>query len=44
MLLTPKDFSEPFDSTSKPGKYYFEQKGMHWAATVVFSQSSSPVY
>jgi hypothetical protein len=34
MLLTPKDFTEPFDSTSKPGKYYFEQKGMHWAATV----------
>ncbi len=35
MLLTPKDFSEPFDSNAKPGKYYFEQKGMHWAATVV---------
>ena len=35
MLLTPKDFTEPFDSTSKPGKYYFEQKGLHWAATVV---------
>lgn len=35
MLLMPKDFSEPFDSARKPGKYYFEQKGMHWAVTVV---------
>mgnify|MGYP001029984841 CR=1 FL=1 len=35
MLLLPSDFKEPFDSTNKPGKYYFEQKGMHWAATVV---------
>jgi cytochrome b subunit of formate dehydrogenase len=35
MLLVPKDFGEPFDSSSKPGKYYFEQKGMHWAVTVV---------
>jgi len=35
MLLMPKDFAEPFDSSRKPGKYYFEQKGMHWAVTVV---------
>ncbi len=35
MLLVPKDFGEPFDSSRKPGKYYFEQKGMHWAVTVV---------
>ncbi|MEQ9023478.1 MAG: cytochrome b/b6 domain-containing protein, partial [Pseudomonadales bacterium] len=35
MLLVPRDFKEPFDSTNKPGKYYFEQKGMHWAVTVV---------
>ena len=35
MLLTPKDFSEPFDSSRKPGKYYFEQKAMHWTVTVV---------
>lgn len=35
MLLGPKDFAEPFDSSRKPGKYYFEQKGMHWAMTVV---------
>jgi len=35
MILGPKDFGEPFDSTQKPGKYTFEQKGMHWAVTVV---------
>jgi formate dehydrogenase subunit gamma len=35
MLLGPRDFGEPFDSAKKPGKYSFEQKGMHWAATVV---------
>lgn len=35
MILTPKDFAEPFDSARKPGKYSFEQKGMHWAMTVV---------
>lgn len=35
MLLTAADFGEPFDSSRKPGKYSFEQKGMHWAVTVV---------
>ena len=35
MILSPKDFAEPFDSTRKPGKYSFEQKGMHWAMTIV---------
>ncbi len=35
MILSPKDFGEPFDSTLKPGKYSFEQKGMHWAVTIV---------
>ncbi|MEX2131666.1 MAG: cytochrome b/b6 domain-containing protein [Pseudohongiellaceae bacterium] len=35
MILMPKDFGEPFDSAKKPGKYSFEQKGMHWAMTVV---------
>ncbi len=35
MVLGPKDFGEPFDSAKKPGKYTFEQKGMHWAVTVV---------
>lgn len=35
MVLGPKDFGEPFDSAKKPGKYSFEQKGMHWAVTVV---------
>lgn len=35
MILGPRDFGEPFDSTKKPGKYSFEQKGMHWAVTVV---------
>ncbi len=33
MLLGPRDFAEPFDETRKPGKYSFEQKGMHWAMT-----------
>ncbi|HBN13516.1 cytochrome b/b6 domain-containing protein [Pseudohongiella sp. SYSU M77423] len=35
MLLTPSDFAEPFDESRKPGKYSFEQKGMHWAMTVL---------
>ena len=35
MLLGVKDFGEPFDSAKKPGKYSFEQKGMHWTVTVV---------
>lgn len=35
MILGPKDFGEPFNSAQKPGKYSFEQKGMHWAVTVV---------
>jgi len=35
MILGPRDFGEPFDSAKKPGKYTFEQKGMHWAVTVV---------
>lgn len=35
MLLGPADFKEPFDETIKPGKYSFEQKGMHWAMTVL---------
>jgi cytochrome b subunit of formate dehydrogenase len=35
MILSPKDFGEPFDSSLMPGKYTFEQKGMHWAVTVV---------
>lgn len=35
MLLGPRDFKEPFDETIKPGKYSFEQKGMHWAMTVL---------
>lgn len=35
MLLGPNDFKEPFDESVKPGKYSFEQKGMHWAMTVL---------
>lgn len=35
MLLTPADFAEPFDESRKPGKYSFEQKGMHWAMTIL---------
>jgi len=35
ILLGPRDFGEPFNSAKKPGKYSFEQKGMHWAVTVV---------
>ena len=35
MILGPRDFGEPFDSAKKPGKYSFEQKGMHWAMTVI---------
>jgi len=35
MILSPKDFGEPFDSSKKPGKYSFEQKGMHFAVTIV---------
>jgi formate dehydrogenase subunit gamma len=35
MLLTPADFTEPFDENRKPGKYSFEQKGMHWAMTIL---------
>jgi len=35
MLLGPADFKEPFDETIKPCKYSFEQKGMHWAMTVL---------
>lgn len=35
MLIGPGDFSEPFDETKKPGKYSFEQKGMHLAMTVL---------
>ncbi|ALO44860.1 cytochrome b/b6 domain-containing protein [Pseudohongiella spirulinae] len=35
MLLTPADFAEPFDENRKPGKYSFEQKGMHWAMTIL---------
>lgn len=35
MLLTPSDFAEPFDESRKPGKYSFEQKGMHWAMTLL---------
>ncbi|OFE13423.1 hypothetical protein PHACT_09970 [Pseudohongiella acticola] len=35
MLMTPSDFAEPFDENRKPGKYSFEQKGMHWAMTVL---------
>ncbi len=35
MLLGPSDFAEPFDENRKPGKYSFEQKGMHWAMTVL---------
>ncbi len=35
MLLGPNDFKEPFDESIKPGKYSFEQKGMHWAMTVL---------
>ena len=35
MLLMPADFAEPFDETRKPGKYSFEQKGMHLAMTVL---------
>jgi len=33
MLMGPSDFKEPFDESIKPGKYSFEQKGMHWAMT-----------
>jgi formate dehydrogenase subunit gamma len=35
IILGPKDFAEPFDSSLKPGKYSFEQKGMHTAVTIV---------
>lgn len=35
MLMGPADFKEPFDESIKPGKYSFEQKGMHWAMTVL---------
>lgn len=35
MLLGPADFKEPFDESIKPGKYSFEQKGVHWAMTVL---------
>ncbi len=35
MLIGPRDFSEPFDENTKPGKYSFEQKGMHLAMTVL---------
>ena len=35
IILGPRDFAEPFDSSLKPGKYSFEQKGMHTAVTVV---------
>lgn len=35
MLLGPSDFKEPFDENIKPGKYSFEQKGMHWAMTLL---------
>lgn len=35
MIMTPSDFAEPFDENRKPGKYSFEQKGMHWAMTVL---------
>lgn len=35
MILGPRDFGEPFDSAKKPGKYSFEQKGMHWAMTII---------
>lgn len=35
MLLGPADFKEPFDESIKPGKYSFEQKGMHLAMTVL---------
>lgn len=35
MLITPADFAEPFDENRKPGKYSFEQKGMHLAMTLL---------
>ncbi len=35
MIMTPSDFAEPFDESRKPGKYSFEQKGMHWAMTIL---------
>jgi len=35
IILGPRDFAEPFDSSLKPGKYSFEQKGMHTAVTIV---------
>lgn len=35
MLLGPGDFAEPFDRKRKPGKYSFEQKGMHWTMAVL---------
>lgn len=35
MIMTPSDFAEPFDENRKPGKYSFEQKGMHWAMTLL---------
>lgn len=35
MIMTPADFAEPFDENRKPGKYSFEQKGMHWAMTLL---------
>ena len=35
MLVTPRDFREPFDGNIKPGKYSFAQKGMHHAMTIL---------
>jgi cytochrome b subunit of formate dehydrogenase len=35
MLISPADFAEPFDESRKPGKYSFEQKGLHLAMTIL---------
>lgn len=35
MIISPADFAEPFDESRKPGKYSFEQKGLHFAMTIL---------
>jgi len=35
MLMGPSDLMEPLDSSKKPGKYSFAQKGMHWTMTIL---------
>ena len=35
MVVSPRDFKEPFDDGVKPGKYSLAQKGMHTAVTLL---------